>query len=391
MDDGCVAALTTFLRTPGRPCVDLRATALFGKGHIAHAVHVSGLSSLRSRFSTLPARGVPFLVVCAAAEVCDVADVFQPRERWHIIAVLGIAEGGEPRGEPSPHAPTAHASWTVPRDAFQAWATQAALWRTGGTRVLDRVHAAEDAPRLLFAPAPVVRRALDMWPSGARRGAVRVLDLGCGAGRDVTYILAHFREQACRRAEKVAPPLHATLLDRWAAALGRAELLLRDNVLMGDDACDGARCEAILCCDVGEDGRLAVRGEAGAAPQPLSRSTLASPAFDVVLVIRFWPWALLQTLPAIVAPGGIVVLSHFVHEPRRVENTVVADDARVFDPYLSPPAHARIQPGDVARLLDTWEGPWSVLQDRIEPIEDGRPVQSVILRREPPRTDRGEA
>lgn len=344
-----------------RLCLDLRGADAFLAGHLAHAVHVERVAGLRARFSTLPARNTPFLVVCEAEDLVQVAALFVPPERWK-VTVLGVDAIEVP--------PCAHPCFALPTHELETWARSMQLWRTESER---QCH--DDAPHLLFSPAPVVARALDAWK--APHDAT-ILDVGCGAGRDVTFLLTEARSRDA--------PWRATLLDRWKAALQRAAILLDDNRLLGQaekemrglegpapDA--GPFAEAILPFTILDDGRIQHD-----TAVPWSSLLLPHSAYDLILLIRFWHRPFLEALPARTAPGTLVVLSHFVHEPQNVD----AEHCGTFlGTYDSPPPPARIQPGDIESLLSLWNesGTWIVVQNRIEPIEDQRPVQSVLAQR----------
>lgn len=318
-------------------CLDLRSATEFGCGHVAHAVHIDGLEALRSRFSTLPAPGVEFVVVCGS-DAHQVANIFQPPARWRIAEIVGVVDEAEHAAGSavSPH-PVRH----LTRAAFQAWADEHGGLRSGTDRSPD------DEPHLLFDPAPIIARTTAYLD----RSNISILDVGCGAGRDLTYMLTQARAQG-----KV---WRATALDRWRAALERAQQLFDDNGLLH------SHCDGIVCAKVSDDGTLTAE---------LPRS-----AYDVIIMVRFWHVAFLKRLPQILAPEGILVLSHFCHEPHRAGRVV----SPVRAEYDSPPVDARMQPGDLERLLEHWngQGAFCVVDSRIEPIEDGRPVHSVVIQR----------
>lgn len=345
-----------------RLCLDLRGGDAFRAGHLAHAVHIERVGGLKARFSTLPARNTPFLVVCEAEDLAQVAALFVPPERW-AVTVLGVDAIEVP--------PCAHPCFVLPTHELEAWARSVQLWRTESERGRH-----DDAPHLLFSPAPVVARALDAW--NAPHDAA-ILDVGCGAGRDVTFLLTEARSRHA--------PWRATLLDRWKAALQRAAILLDDNGLLGKAEKDmrglegpapdaGPVAEAILPLTILDDGRI----QHDTTTVPWSSLPLPHPAYDLILLIRFWHRPFLEALPARTVPGTLVVLSHFVHAPHNVD----AEHGGTFlETYDSPPPPARIHPGDIESLLSLWNesGTWTLVQNRIEPIEDGRPVQSVLAQR----------
>jgi len=329
-------------------CLDVRPRASFAQGHLRHAVSMDGLDALSTRFSTLPPRGVPFLVVGADA---GLVQTFVPRERWAIIAIVLVDTD-------VPASLLEHA--THPVYVVHA----AALQRLAGER-----WTCDDDAALLFEPAPVVARALAHCSSSS---SLTILDLGCGAGRDLAYALTEARRQqrVCR----------ATGVDRWRAALRRAALLMEDlHVDVGAQV-----CEALLAYDILDDGGIRPVREAGAAdPAAYALDAWAAhlphARYDVVWVVRFWPRALLRALPQLVRAGGLLVLSHFAHAP--------ADDVprrgAPLTEYTSPPVDHRVHAWEIPALLAHWRahyGACEVLEQCIEPIEDGRPVQSILVR-----------
>lgn len=336
-----------FVRTPRQLCLDLRARADFEAGHVKHAVWIDGLPALKTRFSTLPPRGAPFLVVCDAWHAGDVARAFVPPERWAIVAVVGVGDAHDSQ-------PACHPLLYTPVTELAHHAASSGLWATQ-----------DDAPALLFEPAPVVRRVVDFL---LPRPALSILDLGCGAGRDVTYALVHAR--AASRSWR------AVCVDRWRAALDRAAQLLADHNLMPPSR-SSSLCDGVCACDVLDDGRVR---EAHAEPVPFRAwaASLPHAEYDTVWLIRFWPRGILPVLPTIVVPHGLIVLSHFVQEP----DAAIPTRGTPLSTYDSPPIDKRIQPGEVRSLLSQWSqhGPCQVLDECIECVEDGRPVHSLVVR-----------
>ncbi|KDN51366.1 hypothetical protein K437DRAFT_56713 [Tilletiaria anomala UBC 951] len=122
----------------------------------------------------------------------------------------------------------------------------------------------------------------------------------------------------------------------------------------------------------------------------------ATATFDLLVLVRFLPRQLLLALPALTHVGSLVVVSHFFH----VGDGMAAIPKGVRADYENPPVDARIKSGDMLCLKHVWEQlpardhsstaraqaqemqqQWDILEQVIEPIEDGRPVQSTIFRR----------
>lgn len=310
--------------------------------------------------------------------------------------------------------------------------------------------------------------------AGSMRGETHLprtrtaLDLGCGAGRDLAWLAAHSRTTVTEQhrnlsgnnsngAASTSAPIHwrATGVDNLHKALGRAQLLFDDFGLSGSSesknevkTADGGSyhthqsgsawrggLDGLLCGSATPEGDLIalpvpvqgtkeapapsdVQGAHRHIKAPPSPLKLPHEAYDLVILVRFLPRALLlRTVPRWVKPGGLVVLSHFVQVPVSHANStegrhgmdMQASGEQDFEVYDSPPPAGRIQPGEIDALLASWNAHsateinindkdvikdatsngtqaqararWEIVEDMVERIEDGRPVQSVIIRR----------
>lgn len=374
-----------FLDATPQLCLDLRDHEQFSNGHISHAVCIEGLDALRTRFSTLPARHVPFLIVCNASCATHVRNAFVPPERWAIIGILGVYKhehvstssiSGEEtflNGELQHLVDLPHPLAFITLDQLAIAATAAHIWTPMGTK---------DLPDLLFSPAPVIARVVQHCVDASETEPIALLDLGCGAGRDVTYALVHAQRTSTRA-------WHATCVDRWRAALDRAAQLLQDHALWDPSpSSEKCACNAMAVADITDDGFVRALGSRGTNPSdamPLdtwAAAHLPHSHYDIVWLIRFWPRACLRNLPRIVAEHGLIVLSHFVHEPDA--NIPRRNLSALSTTYDSPPVAARIQPGEISALLKHWQSAYGaaseVLDECVEPVEDGRPVHSLVVR-----------
>ncbi|ORX62427.1 S-adenosyl-L-methionine-dependent methyltransferase [Hesseltinella vesiculosa] len=180
----------------------------------------------------------------------------------------------------------------------------------------------------LFRPHPLLQDHLGLLQDKLHNaedpsdgGDVHVLDIGCGSGRDLTWLLnAH-------------PTWQGTGIDALQGAQERfawTTLPVRDRV-------------QFLQIKIG--------------------ATLALPRrYHLVLMMRCLIRPFLSgSLPNLVRPGGLVVLSHFVDQ----------------GDYLYPRKHLRLQPKE----LEQWalDFGFSLLVNRTDTTEDGRPTHSVIL------------
>lgn len=183
--------------------LDLRPTSAFARSHLAQATHIDGLEALSHRFSTLPAPaavdGVRICVVVVARKDWDAAR--EALERWNFAAwVVGEDEvdaSSELESDSSEMASKTLAkicSSLPPAEAGQSDEAALKFWRSARKAGLvfsstNGERAAEDRPRLLHSPSPLVPRAMSMWQCvEPGKTIARALDLGCGGGRDLAWI-----------------------------------------------------------------------------------------------------------------------------------------------------------------------------------------------------------
>jgi hypothetical protein len=130
-----------------------------------------------------------------------------------------------------------------------------------------------------------------------------------------------------------------------------------------------------LSCPEIIDARLNSPTNMGLSPPDL----LALRRYDLVLSIRFLNRAFLPTLLGVVRSGGYVVISTFVN-----------DGIHTYDKPRG--SRHRLELGEIRRFFERvseserrsgrdYLGEWEVLEDRIEQIDDGRPVNSVLAQR----------
>ncbi|CBQ72254.1 conserved hypothetical protein [Sporisorium reilianum SRZ2] len=383
-----------------RLVLDLRPASAFHQAHLFASYHISPISELKSRYSYLPPRNVPFLVLADHAQHDEAAEAFSsiPSARLTFLAQQDSAA-----------VPTSSGS-IVSHQRFFRCAHRSGLLRTSQShqhRIESQAGASrDDVPQLLFRPSNAVRRtvtALEADPKA--NGPLNVLDMGCGAARDLAWILHGSRTRSA------SSTWTGVGVDNWKAALYRAELLMHDLYLSSDSQ-SIPRCDKLLWAKCSDDGflePLAGTGKGksiqraadhpelwrtchqlGLAPLlPAANATNSQEAvkFDLILCIRFHPRALLSRLSHVVRAGGIVLLSHFVtlSDAQRIAASQAHPEA-VID-YDSPPHPGRIQPGEIEDLVQTWNRSeiaghrWIIDTDVLEPIEDGRIIRSVALRK----------
>lgn len=138
--------------------VDVRSGT--GEQRIKGALVVGGRAGLSQRFSWLPPPGpksLPLVVLVSKAE--EKREIAETLNRWNVEVVVSNDD--------------------------------ADFWRNAQSLHLILGQGEEDTTRLLFAPSPILDRAMSLWEKEAAKrwssGQATLLDLGCGAGRDMAW------------------------------------------------------------------------------------------------------------------------------------------------------------------------------------------------------------
>ncbi|TKY87430.1 hypothetical protein EX895_004108 [Sporisorium graminicola] len=394
-----------------RLVLDLRPSSAFHQAHLVGSYHISPISELKSRYSYLPPRNVAFLVLADHDQHDEAAEAFSSIPSARLIYLTSQ----EPASEPTT------SSNLVSHRSFFDSARSLGLLRSSFShqeRITARLEkdkadtSRDDVPELLFRPSNAVRRTVSsLEADSSQRSSLNVLDLGCGAARDLAWILHGSRTRSA------STTWTGVGVDNWKAALHRADQLMDDLLLSSSSQSDmhGSqsipRCDKLLWAKCSDDGFLEPllgtgkgRSIQTAADIPelwqtchqlgLAPLLPGTPdiyreqsKFDLVLSVRFHPRALLPRLSRIVRAGGIILLSHFVtlSDAQRIAARRAYPEA-IID-YVSPPQAGRIQPGEIECLLQTWTATeagghsWVIDADVLEPIEDGRIIRSVALRK----------
>lgn len=406
-----------------RLVLDLRPTSAFHQAHLAHSYHISPVTELKSRYSYLPARTIRFLVLAHNDQYAEVTQAFVSTPSARLVFLSC------PKTDDSERQDRKDGIQPIDSKNFFSSARRLGLVRTSHS-LRDRTKASQpsgsetngdDVPELLFRPSNAVRRTvLKLEGSIHAPKTSRVLDLGCGAGRDLGWILHGSRTR------NSAISWSGVGVDSWKAALHRAQQLMEDlflNVAQTEDApaasCAAPICEKLLWANCSSEGFLEPLTGTGKGKSVQSAATEPSlwndhvklglqplllptadastaiqymsseaPKFNLILCIRFYPRALLRRLSSLICAGGVVLISHFVVlSPTERATTSEAHPDATID-YDSPPHEGRIQPGEIDALVDNWNASvetgarWTVDSEVLEPIEDGRIVKSVALRKQ---------
>ncbi|SPO22224.1 uncharacterized protein UTRI_02232_B [Ustilago trichophora] len=418
-DDRALEAYLS-LKVP-RLVLDLRPDSAFHQAHIANSYHISSVSELKSRYSYLPPRNVPFLVIADQEQLREVVEAFSstPSARLLFLSASTLSNSSEQQVH-SDSNPTQTLSCNIFFDSAQ----RLGLVRSSASH-RERItlpprsssNHGHDFPQLLFRPSNAVHRSvLNLETNTHRDGALRVLDLGCGAARDLAWILHGSRTRPSSRTWT------GVGVDNWKAVLKRAQQLIEDlylnsrqPVLSSQASSAAPFCEKLLWAKCSDDGFLEpltgtgkgksiqtasddeqLWGEylqAGLAPllpgaDNGEESNSVDAKFDLILCIRFHPRALLPRLSHLVRIGGIVLLSHFVTLSEAEREAAIQAHPQATIDYDSPPPEGRIQPGEIESLIGAWNASaveagltWTIESQVLEPIEDGRIIKSVALRK----------
>ncbi|KAF7730302.1 hypothetical protein EC973_002546 [Apophysomyces ossiformis] len=330
----------------GHLCLDLRAITEYHARHFVPSTNIPW-SQLRQRCAELPPKRLPFAVV-------------------------------EPLGHRGCASWLIDQGWQCPwifwegdcSSSFWAEACAAGWAEEAPEKTMTQPQQRPQRPWLLFSPCPFLEANMDRIEQDlAGRNDLRCLDIGCGSGRDTAWILSRAR------------PWTITALDSLRGAVERTEALTahlgsrdRLKVVQAKIMANGA-WKDIKHVPSGEEEK---EGKAGTgldrleqkrqrfSPGVSTTEFFGAEQFDLVLTIRFLVRSLLPQLPQLLRVGGYLVISHFVE-----------DGVHTYD---QPRKDHRLALGELRKLYESMEN-MQVLVDVIEEIEDGRPVNSVVIKR----------
>ncbi|KAI9318116.1 hypothetical protein BX666DRAFT_1934913 [Dichotomocladium elegans] len=316
-------------------CLDLRSTAAFRARHLVPSTHIPW-HQLHDRCAELPPKNVPFAVM-------EPADLDGKGVSWL-----------EERGWQCP--------WVFRDDDDAVWTADAAIVEH---------NALPARPTLMFSACPFLVKQMDMMEGGLQRKRT-CLDIGCGSGRDVAWLMATRDAWEVVAVDSIAGALKRTRA--LATHLGVEKQLLKtiQAKVMADGgwkALDEEGTSSSSSSSQVEEESAASKAERfspGIATQAFFESMDCPGQYDLVLTIRFLVRSLLPQLPDLLKPGGFALISHFVD-----------DGLHVYD---QPRKSHRLNLGELAALYGKREDV-DVVVDVIEEIEDGRPVNSVIIRK----------
>lgn len=189
---------------------------------------------------------------------------------------------------------------------------------------------------------------------------IKILDIGCGSGRDLTYLLLK------------NPSWYGVGMDYLPGAYQRFQQMTLSIP-------NNKNRVQFIYGKLLNNGTWIIKDKDNHHHQQQDDNLLL-PIYDMIITIRFFNRTLLPLLPTLfLKPGGLMVISHFIDLPLQYDFIKGKEGEDNDFYYLSPKKEKRLYPGELnqfAKDLDL-----TILVDRIEYIEDGRPVHSMILQK----------
>lgn len=390
-------------------CLDLRTASAYVVRHFVPSTNIPG-DELVDRWYELPPKQTPFAIVEPRGSRDFAA--WLVRKGWSVSWVLREED---------------EAVWREADEFGMLWTERGSAEVQREDKVVNSILTIREKnpqcvldlsippqPWLLFHPCPflasnivLIERSLALrYPppqqfSSTESRPWRCLDIGCGSGRDIAWLLSRGEARWT-----------ATALDAWAGAVERTRALFESMRF-------GKRVECLAQAKVMADGgwrlispaqrpaetwqelngvdiientppvladtqRSNINPNISATPMPSKKeifspglptsvffshlfpSNPSCPTFDLILTIRFLSRPLLPHLSQLLAPGGFLLVSHFVDDPNYE--------------YDTPRPEHRLRRGELAEIYGGLEG-LEIVMDVVEEVEDGRPVNSVLVRR----------
>jgi SAM-dependent methyltransferase len=257
---------------------------------------------------------------------------------------------------------------------------------------LASLQLAESTPNeqswLMFNPAPILEESIASIEQSLKsrtnnselQKRLSCLDIGCGSGRDLAWLLS-------RKAVDGSPIWRATAVDSSHGATNRTSTICENMGL--SDQLDGAVNAKVAANGLWrllkrDDPNKQVNTTVKKGGKPIAAigddtidffsktvqqqiNNTIPPKHDLIITIRFLVRPILPYLPNLLNPGGYIIISHFV-------------DHEEYE-YDQPRQDHRLEVDELRNLFGSMNG-MSIVVDKIEQIEDGRPVNSIIIRKE---------
>ncbi|KAI8099502.1 uncharacterized protein BX664DRAFT_354912 [Halteromyces radiatus] len=342
-------------------CLDLRSTFEYNQQHLVPSTHIP-LEQLHKRMAELPPKHIPFALVTTTIVQNNsfLSTEYKTGEQWL------LDRGWQPRIIFRPN-------------------SELCFWPKARLAGYVNEKYEQQQSWIMFSPHPLLKDYMDLIVTTLQQNnnmdeRRKVLDIGCGSGRDLTWLLLHQRKWC------------ATGVDYLSGARERFETmttLIKDRVQFirakvqidgtwqyldimeqhqhNEKKGDGGMMTSFVSNNKNENFNsyhkdqktkmMTTRIESEQHHQQQQQ-------YDLVMTFRFFIRPVLWTLPCFVKPGGILMISHFVD---------IGD-------YQQPKKEKRLRKGelnDFARRMDL-----TILVDRLDTTEDGnRTMHSMIFQK----------
>lgn len=333
-------------------CLDLRSPSAYKRRHFVPSTNIPW-SQLSLRCAELPPKSVPFAVVEPTGQTTGSCIAWLQQHGWQCPWVFHEDE--------------------LLNDTFWVDACRQGWAQDLEKSIIPNNRAWPGKPWLLFQPCPFLANQIDRIEQSLSNSKppgtlLKCLDIGCGSGRDVAWLLSRplsrwkvYAIDSLRGAVERTAALASNMGVDDRLTVTQAKITAEGSWKTLDGSSSNNNEE--LSTTAPQDKR--VRFSPGIPTEAFFSRLLGSEQkFDMILTIRFLVRALLPQLPSLLNVGGFLVISHFVE-----------DGVHQYD---QPRMDHRLRLGELAELFSAMPGT-EVIVDIIEEIEDGRPVNSVIV------------
>ncbi|KAI8336328.1 hypothetical protein BC941DRAFT_514503 [Chlamydoabsidia padenii] len=314
-------------------CLDIRTPQEFKLNHLQPSTNIP-FDQLKKRMAELPPKHIPFaLVTFSNYTSTTTTTTFGAKKVKRYIDKESLDEGE--------HWLLEH-GWQ-PHYVFRP-GQDPCFWPKARLVECDDDEPQVNKPWILYQPHALLKDYMDLIVKTLGGQGRHILDIGCGSGRDLTWLLLH------------QPTWYATGVDHLAGAQERFASMtrsIRDRAhfssakVMADGSWKTINLDSTIAISPVEH------------TQPVNQQQ-----YDMVMTIRFFIRPFLPILPNLVKPGGLLIISHFLDRGN----------------YQQPKKERRLWEGELNQFAQQMG--LTILVDRIEWIEDGiRPVQSMILQK----------
>nr|CAG8486008.1 5433_t:CDS:2 [Entrophospora candida] len=248
------------------------------------------------------------------------------------------------------------------------------LLKDHGWRINWVFNEADDEMKkwFLFQPNPFLMNNIELIEQSLigesfmydqQKKVFNCLDVGCGSGRDICWLGA-------RKSSGV--DWYVTGMDVLTSALDRAKLLAKRMDVPHKIQTINAKIlnngNIKLLLPIRKDENKEIITSEKEHKKESNEEEILNKRYDLVLCIRFLNRNFFDRMINLVNPGGFLLLSTFVDDKIHVYERPHSDEHR-------------LKLGELSEIVKNKYQHFNIIQDKIEFIEDGRPVNSFLVRR----------